>query len=78
MYTFAIYWILKKNSLANCDSLAVDINMLFDKLPNYNENAMDMRELKTKLYKKLIDFGVKDLKQAKKITETLIKLKRKK
>ncbi|MFZ0512041.1 MAG: hypothetical protein WAM14_10575 [Candidatus Nitrosopolaris sp.] len=73
--TSAIYWILQKNTVSDCDNLALKVKMLFDEFQNYKDNAGDMRELKTKLYKSLTEFGIKDLQQARKITESLIKLK---
>jgi type I restriction enzyme R subunit len=52
--TFGVYWLLEEAKLAGAKELAVDINALFERFPNYARSADELRELKAEIYKTLL------------------------
>jgi type I restriction enzyme R subunit len=57
---FAIFWLLKQESVEQARQLAVEIDGLFGQFPNYNANVQERRALKAKLYKALLPVMDKD------------------
>jgi len=51
---FAIYWILRRQSVAGAEDLAPEIDALFDRFPNFRDNPNERRDLKAELYKALL------------------------
>ena len=73
--TFTIFWTLKQENITNPDKLAPTVNGVFERFPNYRENAAELRELKAELYKLVLPvFGKRQMIG---IVEKLLKLKRK-
>ncbi len=52
--TFAIYWTLEKEKVANAQDLAREITVVFARFPNFSRNADELRELKAEMYKVLL------------------------
>jgi type I restriction enzyme R subunit len=52
--TFAIYWTLEKEKVANAQDLAREITVVFSRFPNFSRNADELRELKAEMYKVLL------------------------
>ncbi|MBI2185131.1 MAG: HsdR family type I site-specific deoxyribonuclease [Thaumarchaeota archaeon] len=74
---FSIYWVLRKNQVQGADLLASRIDGLFVKFPNFKQNIMEMRALKTELYKTLLDALGKDIELAKRLSDNIMRLRRK-
>lgn len=72
--TFTIFRELKQENLANAQELATTINAVFQRFPNYQFNAEELRQLKAEVYKVLL--AVVDGKKMVGITERLLKLSR--
>lgn len=73
--TFTIYWELKSNSIRNAAELAVAINAVMERFPDFQFHGGDLRPLKAELYKLLLT--VVDTKAMVPLVERLIKLERK-
>jgi type I restriction enzyme R subunit len=58
--TFTVYWILKQDNIKDTETLAVTINSVFVRFPNYNDNNEEMRHLKAELYGVLFPIVGKD------------------
>ena len=51
---FAIFWLLRQESVSDARPLAIEIDRLFGKFPNYDANVQERRSLKAKVYKLLL------------------------
>ncbi|HDL85067.1 MAG TPA: hypothetical protein ENH11_01840 [Candidatus Acetothermia bacterium] len=58
--TFSLYWVLKEEGVTESESTAMTIKGIFDRFPNYAENAAELRQLKADLYKMLLPLVGKD------------------
>jgi len=58
--TFSLYWVLKQGGVEKSESSAVTIRGIFDRFPNYRENAAELRQLKAEIYKMLLPLVGKD------------------
>jgi type I restriction enzyme, R subunit len=52
--TFGVYWLLEQAQIAGAKDLAVEINDLFARFPNYIRSADELRQLKAEIYKALL------------------------
>lgn len=52
--TFSLYWELKREGVANARELAVSLEGVFARFPNYAVNPEELRQLKAELYKILL------------------------
>lgn len=52
--TFGVYWLLAQEKVARARELAVEINPIFARFPNYGRSADEMRQLKAEIYKALL------------------------
>jgi type I restriction enzyme R subunit len=52
--TFGVYWLLTEAKVATAKELAVEINALFERFPNYARSADELRQLKAEIYKALL------------------------
>jgi type I restriction enzyme R subunit len=52
--TFGVYWLLAQAQVAKARELAVEINAVFARFPNYGRSADEMRQLKAEIYKALL------------------------
>lgn len=52
--TFGVYWLLHEAKVAGAKDLAVEIDALFERFPNYARSADEMRQLKAEIYKALL------------------------
>lgn len=52
--TFGVYWLLDEAKLAGAKELALEINALFERFPNYGRSADELRQLKAEIYKALL------------------------
>ncbi len=58
--TFSLYWVLKKEGVAESDSIAATMKGIFERFPNYRENAAELRQLKAEIYRMLLPLVGKD------------------
>jgi len=73
--TFTIFWILKQEKIKNPEKLAPAVNSLFERFPNFRDNAAELREIKAELIKLVLPVAGK--KHMIEIVEKLLKLNRK-
>jgi hypothetical protein len=73
--TFSIYWVLKKEAIPKAETIAPKINSIIERRKNYRDNVNEMRNLKTEIYKALMEEGIRDLKIAKKLTNSITDLR---
>lgn len=52
--TFGIYWLLEQAGVAGAKELALEINAVFGRFPNFARSADEMRQLKAEIYKTLL------------------------
>lgn len=52
--TFAVYWVLKRERLAEPEKLAQEIDDGFKRFPNFQANADELRQAKAEIYKALL------------------------
>ncbi len=52
--TFTIYWELKREGIGGAKRLAENLKAVFDRFPNYRDNAEELRQLKAEIYKLLL------------------------
>lgn len=52
--TFGVYWLLQEAKLPGARELAVEIDTIFDRFPNYSRSADELRQLKAEIYKALL------------------------
>jgi type I restriction enzyme R subunit len=58
--TFATFWALRQEKVPDPAKHALGIRDIFDRFPNYRENASELRHLKAELYKYLLPLVGKD------------------
>jgi type I restriction enzyme R subunit len=58
--TFTIYWILKQTGAPEPEKVAPVLNAMFSRFPNYQDNAVELRQLKAELYKVLLPAAGKE------------------
>ena len=51
---FSIYWILRRRGIGESEDLALEVDDLFGRFPNYRESPNERRELKAEMYKVLL------------------------
>jgi type I restriction enzyme, R subunit len=52
--TFGVYWLLDQAKVSGARDLAVEINGLFGRFPNFGRSADELRQLKAEIYKSLL------------------------
>lgn len=52
--TFSYYWILRRNGVADAETLAPNIEGTFRRFPNLRQNAEERRDAKAELYQQLL------------------------
>ena len=52
--TFSIFWLLKREKVAESETLAREIEGVFMRFPNYRSNADELRQWKAETYKALL------------------------
>jgi type I restriction enzyme, R subunit len=52
--TFGVYWLLEQATVAGARELALEINAVFVRFPNYGRSADELRQLKAEIYKALL------------------------
>lgn len=52
--TFAIFWILEREKVADAKTVAIDLAGAFTRFENYDSNSDELRQLKAELYKTLL------------------------
>jgi type I restriction enzyme R subunit len=72
---FTVYWLLKKDEIADSEALAVQIEDAFKQNPNWRDNAKEARELTAGLYKILLKVMDKD--KAVGLVDKILKIGRK-
>lgn len=72
--TFTIYWELKQENLEKPRELASAVNAVFERFPNFQFDAEELRQLKAEIYKTLLH--VVEGKRMVTVTEKLLRLKR--
>jgi type I restriction enzyme R subunit len=73
--TFTVYWELKSEGVEKAQELAVAVNEVMQRFPNFQFNAEELRQLKAEVYRLLLT--VVDGKKMVALTERLLKLNRK-
>jgi len=68
---FTVYWHLKEAGIDNPEKIALDINKVFDSLPNWKSNSEEARNLTMEFYKILLK--ATDKSKAVEVVEMLIK-----
>lgn len=72
--TFAIYWELQREKIEAAEVLAINLKAIFDRFPNFPDNAEELRQLKAEIYKLLL--RVIDGRKMVALTERLLNLVR--
>jgi type I restriction enzyme R subunit len=52
--TFGVYWLLEQAGVSGARELAIEVNAVFARFPNYSRSAGEMRQLKAEVYKALL------------------------
>lgn len=52
--TFGIYWLLDQAKVSQAKDLAIEVDALFDRFPNYRRSADELRQLKAEIYKVIL------------------------
>lgn len=58
---FAVFWLLRKNSVANAASIAQEMSKAFERFPHWQRSERQERELRKSLYKALLDSGIENV-----------------
>ena len=71
---FTTYWLLKQSGFGDAEAMANQMKEVFEKYPHWRKSERYEKEVRTRLYKVILDWGTRDAARVSEVAQNIMQI----